>query len=104
MDVDTTLIESGSVIYNCAQKSERLNKNINVNILNTDCKVMKNYLLKAVKNYSSSEENHELLLIFKEKGREYKRLIKRKKWQKLREELEELEQAFNLGDTKKFWS
>ena len=86
MDVDTTLSELGSIIYNCAQKSERLNNKININFFD-ECKIMKNYLkdlLEAVKNYSSSEENPELLLRFKEKSREYKRLINRKKHQNLR--------------------
>ena len=107
MDVDTTLSELSSVTYNCAQKSEWLNNKINVNFFDNEYKVKKKYLealLEAIKNYSSSEENHELLLIFKEKRRECKRLIKRKKWQKLREEQKKLEQAFNLGNTKDFWS
>ena len=72
MDVDTTVSELGSVIYNYAQKPERLNKKINVNFFDNECKVMKNYLedlLEAVKNYPSFEENHELLLIFKKKKR-----------------------------------
>ena len=70
MDVDTTLSELGSVIYNCPQKSERLNKKIIVNVFDNECKAMKNYfedLPEVVKNYFSSEKNHELLLRFKEK-------------------------------------
>ena len=58
VDVDTTLSELGSVIYNCAQKSERFNKKINVNFFDNECKVMKNYLedlRESVKNYSLYE-------------------------------------------------
>jgi len=58
MDVDTTLSELGSIIYNCAQKSERLNKKTNVNFFDNECKVMKNYLedlRESVKNYSLYE-------------------------------------------------
>ena len=70
MNVETALSELCSVIYNCARKSERFNQKINVNFFANECKIMKNYLedlLEAVNNYSSSEENHELLLISKEK-------------------------------------
>ena len=70
VDVDMTLSELGSIIYNCAQKSERLDKKMNVHLFDNKCKIMKIYLqdlLEAVKNYSSSLENLELLLRFKEK-------------------------------------
>ena len=44
------------------------------------------------------------MLRFKEKSREYKKMINRKSLEKLREEHKELEQAFNLGNTKDAWS
>jgi len=63
-----------SIIYYCAQKSENLNKKIEVNFFDNEWKIMKNYLedlLESANDYPSSKKRPDSLLRFQEKRMEY---------------------------------